>query len=127
VKKASEILLFCLVSACVTVGSVQPASGESTFEVRGKSYEEVWKASVRAMSNNLIIVENDKDSGSIKSKAPVSLTSWGEIVRLVIEPTTATADVYTVEVVSKKRIPGQISGQNWEPSVIVNIEAELGI
>lgn len=126
-KAILSLLLLSLICACATIGSLQPGSGGSTFEVRGKSYEEIWKASVRAMSSNLTIVESDKASGSIKSEARAGMATWGEVVGLFIRPTTATADTYTVEVLSKKRVQTQITGQNWEPSVIANIKAELGI
>lgn len=120
-------LVFFFLSACATVGDVTPGSGGSTFEVHGKSYDEVWKASVRAMSNGLTIVESDRTSGAIKSEARAGMATWGEVVGLFIRPTTAGAATYTVEVVSKKRMQTQISGQNWAPSVIANIKAELGI
>jgi uncharacterized protein YceK len=126
-KAVLAFLMLCLISGCATVGGLQPGSGGSTFEVRGKSYEEIWKASVRAMSSNLTIVESDKASGSIKSEARAGMATWGEVVGLFIRPTTASAETYTVEVVSKKRMQTQITGQNWEPSVIANIKAELGI
>ncbi len=121
------LLFFALISGCATIGSLQPGSGGSTFEVHGKSYDEIWKASVHAMSNNLTIVESDKLSGTIKSEARAGIATWGEVVGLFIRPTTEGADKYTVEVLSKKRLQTQITGQNWEPSVIANIKAELGI
>jgi hypothetical protein len=126
-KTILSLLLLSLISACATVGSLQPGSGGSTFEVRGKTYEEIWKASVHAMSSNLTIVESDKVSGTIKSEARAGMATWGEVVGLFIRPTTPTADTYTVEVLSKKRMQTQITGQNWEPSVIANTKAELGI
>lgn len=123
-KTILALLLLGMISGC---GNPQAGNGGSTFEVYGKSYEEIWKSSVRAMSNNLIIVESDKGSGSIQSESRAGLATMGEKVGLFIRPTTANADRYTVEVQSKKRMWTQITGQNWEPSVIANIKAELGI
>jgi len=121
------LLIGGLITGCATVGSLQPGSGGSTFEVHGKTYDEIWKASVRAMSNNLTIVESDRVSGTIKSEARAGMATWGEVVGLFIRPTSPDADKYTVEVQSLKRMRTQITGQNWEPSVIANIKAELGI
>ncbi len=126
-KAIMAFLLVGLLSGCATVGTLQPGSGGSTFEVRGKAYDEIWKASVRAMTANLTIVESDNASGTIKSEARTGMTTWGEVVGLFIRPTSAEADRYTVEVQSLKRLRTQITGQNWEPSVIANIKAELGI
>lgn len=112
--KSILILMFVgLISGCATIGSLQPGSGGSTFEVQGKSYDEIWKASVRAMSSNLTIVESDKASGTIKSEARAGMATWGEVVGLFIRPTSAGADKYTIEVLSMKRMQTQITGQNW--------------
>ena len=120
------VLTLFVLFGCATVGELAPGSG-STFEVRGKSYDEIWRASVRAMSNGLTIVESDRTSGVIKSEARAGIATWGEVVGLFVTPTTAVSSTYTVEVVSKKRIQTQITGQNWTPSVIANVKAELGI
>jgi hypothetical protein len=79
------------------------------------------------MSNNLTIVESEKTTGNIKSEARAGMTTWGEVVGLFIRPPTANAETYTIEVQSLKRMQPQITGQNWEPSVIANIKAELGM
>ena len=124
-KNILALLLVCVCSGCATIGTLEPGSGGSTFEVHGKSYDELWKASVRAMSNNLTIVESDRTAGNIKSEARAGMTTWGEVVGLFIRPMTANS--YRVEVQSLKRSRVQITGQNWEPSVVANIKAELGI
>lgn len=121
------ILLLWIISGCATIGSLQPGSGGSTVEVSGKNYDEIWKASVRAMSSNLTIVEIDKSSGNIKSEARAGIATWGEVVGLFVRPTAPTASKYTIEVLSKKRMQTQITVQDWEPSVIAIIKAELEI
>lgn len=126
-KKLISVLLFGLCAGCATVGTLQPGSGGSTFEVTGKRYDEVWKASVRGMSTNLTIVESDRASGTIKSEARAGMTTWGEVVGLFIRPTTADAGRYTLEVQSLKRSRLQITGQDHEPAVIAVIKAELGL
>ena len=101
-KVVLNFLFLVLISGCATVGGLQSGSGGSTFEVYGKSYDEVWRASVHAMSSNLTIVESDKHSGTIKSEARAGMATWGEVVGLFIRPTSEGADKYTVEVLSKK-------------------------
>lgn len=126
-KNLTALMLCCFVTGCATIGSLQPGAGGSTFEVTGKSYDEIWKASVKGMSSNLTIVESDKASGSIKSEARVGMATWGEVVGLFIRPAAANAERYTVEVQSLKRSRLQITGQDHEPAVIAIIKAELGM
>lgn len=121
------LLLVGIVSGCSSAGGLQSENFGSTIEIQDKSYNEVWKASVRAMSNNLTIIESDKTTGTIKSEASAGMTTWGEIVGLFIQPTTPDAKKYTLKVISKKRLKTQITGQNWEPSVLANVKAELDI
>lgn len=125
-KNLVAALLLCLSAGCATIGSLQPGSGGSTFDVVGKNYDEIWRASVRGMSSNLTIVESDKATGTIKSEARVGMATWGEVVGLFIRPVNANADRYTVEVQSLKRSRLQITGQDHEPAVIAIIKAELG-
>jgi hypothetical protein len=116
--------MLVVMSGCATVDSVQPGTG-TKVEVRGKTYDEVWRASVRAMSNNLTIVDSNKPSGTIRSEARAGIATWGEVVGLFIRPATAGAPTYTVEVSSMKRLVGQFTGQDWSPGVIANVRAEL--
>jgi hypothetical protein len=55
------------------------------------------------------------------------MATWGEVVGLFIRPLATGSGAYRIEVKSIKRARGQITGQNWEPSVVANIKAELGI
>jgi hypothetical protein len=113
------------VSACSTVEGLQPSDTGITVNVSNKTYNEVWKSSVSAMSTNLAIVEMNKDAGVIKSEAPAGMATWGEVVGLFVTPVTPTAQSYSIRVVSKKRSTYQITGQNWAPSVAARIQADL--
>lgn len=116
--------LFLLLTACASVDSLRPGNGGSTFEVRGKAYDDIWKAAVRAMSTNLAIVESDKVAGVIKSEVRAGVATWGEVVGLYIRQGPANA-YYTVEVQSLKRMRTQLTGQDWEPTVVARIKSEL--
>jgi uncharacterized protein YceK len=126
-KKILIALFACLaLSGCATINTLQPGEGIS-FDVHGKSYEEVWQASIRAMTTNLTLVSSDKTHGIIKSEAPAGFATWGEVVGVFITPTTPLSSTFTVEVVSEKRAKMQLTGQDWEPSVAARIKAELGL
>ncbi len=124
------LLLVCSLFAlagCATTDSLQPGTGGSSFEARGKSYEEVWKAVVTVAGRSLTIVESNKEAGILKAEKGVGLTTWGEVVGIYIRPARSGAAVYTVEVQSLKRSKAQLTGQDWTTTMVSGIKAELGI
>lgn len=120
-------LIFCFaLSGCATTNTLQPGKDDSAkFTVKGKTYDEVWKSSVRAMSNNLTIVERSKEKGFIKSEKGVGLATWGEVVGVFITPANHPSEKYTIEVQSYKRHRLQITGQDWTQTIITAIETDL--
>jgi hypothetical protein len=118
------LLALCLFG-CATIDSLQPGRGGSTFEIHGKTYDEVWNAAVRSASRSLTIVESDKASGTLKAEKGVGMATWGEVVGIFIRPTTNQAATYVVEVQSLKRSQVQITGQNWTSTMTTGIMAEL--
>jgi hypothetical protein len=118
------VLLGLLLSACATVEGLRPGTG-SVINIEGRTYEQIWKAAVKAANKNLTIVYNNKLRGEIRAEAAAKLASWGEVVGVFISPTTPTAERYTVEVVSQKRSKFQLTGQNWERSILASIQTEL--
>ena len=123
------ILAACLSTflvGCATTNTLQAGKGDSTkFTVENKTYDQVWKSSVKAMSNQLIIVEKSKENGVIKAEKGVGMATWGEVVGVFISPANKPAPKYTVEVQSYKRSRLQITGQNWTQSIVTAIEADL--
>ena len=95
------------------------------FEVRNKSYDEVWKAVVTTASRSLTIVQSDKESGTLKAEKAVGMATWGEVVGIFVRPATNGNAVYTVEVQSLKRYQIQITGQDWTATMVAGIKAEL--
>jgi hypothetical protein len=126
-KQVSAVVVACAISACSTLDGVEPGNDGITVYASNKTYDEVWKASVRAMSSSLAIVDSNKAQGVIKSEAPAGFATWGEVVGVFVSPPSKNASIYTIRVVSKKRSSYQITGQNWAPSVAGRIKAELDI
>ena len=112
-------------SGCATIDTLQPGRGGSMFEVRNKSYDEVWKAVVTTASRSLTIVQSDKESGTLKAEKAVGMATWGEVVGIFVRPATNGNAVYTVEVQSLKRYQIQITGQDWTATMVAGIKAEL--
>jgi hypothetical protein len=119
-------LALIVLSGCATLDSVQPGAGGSTFHVQGKSYNQIWDAAVETAGASLTIVQSDKVSGTIKAEKEASLTSWGEVVGIFIRPANTVASDYTVQVESLKRDRAQITGENWEATMVAGIKARLG-
>lgn len=122
---ATYLLFAFSISGCATVDTLQPGTGGSTFEVRGKSYDEIWKAVVRTTTRSLTIVESNKESGILRAEKGVGMATWGEVVGIFVRPTNNGAPVYSVEVQSLKRSRLQITGQDWTTTMISGIKAEL--
>jgi hypothetical protein len=120
------LMLSLAITGCATKNTLQAGKDDSTkFTVTGKTYNEVWKSSVKAMSNNLTIVEKSKENGYIKSEKGVGLTTWGEVVGVFISPANKPSDKYIVEVQSYKRHRLQVTGQDWTQTIITAIETDL--
>jgi len=126
-KRLIALLAVLVLAACATTDSLQPGTGGSSFEVRGKSYDDIWKAVVTVAGRSLTIVESGKAAGILKAEKGVGLTTWGEVVGIYVRPATSGAAVYTVEVQSLKRSRAQVTGQDWTSTMVSGIKAELGI
>lgn len=126
-KRLIAALAMLVLTACATTDSLQPGTGGSTFEVRGKTYDDIWKAVITVAGRSLTIVENDKSAGILKAEKGGGLTTWGEVVGIYVRPASSAAAVYTVEVQSLKRSRAQITGQDWTTTMVSGIKAELGI
>lgn len=117
--------VFLTLSGCATIDTLQPGTGGSTFEIRGKTYDEVWKAIIRTTSRSLTIVESNKETGTLRAEKGVGVTTWGEVVGVFVRPTKNGAPSYTVEVQSLKRSMVQLTGQDWTTTLKSGIQAEL--
>jgi hypothetical protein len=124
-KALASSAMILSISACSTVDGLEPSDTGITIDVSNKSYNEVWKSSISAMSTNLAIVEMNKKAGVIKSEAPAGMATWGEVVGLFVTPVVPSADSYSIRIVSKKRSTYQITGQNWAPTIAARIQADL--
>ena len=115
------IFVLASLSGCATIDTPQPGTGGSSFEVRGKTYDEIWKAVVRTASRSLTIVESNKETGTLRAERGAGMSTWGEVVGIFVRPTSIGAPVYTIEVQSLKRF----TGQDWTSTMIAGIKAEL--
>ena len=62
----ASLLSISLLTACVSADSLQLSNGGGkSFTVRGKNYDQIWKAATLAMSTDMSIVESHRPSGVI--------------------------------------------------------------
>ncbi len=122
---AACIFVLMAISGCATIDTPQPGAGGTSFQVRGKTYDEIWRAIVRTTSRSLTVVENNKQAGILKAEKGAGITSWGEVVGVFVRPTSNGAPVYTIEVQSLKRSRAQLTGQDWTSTIISGVKAEL--
>lgn len=130
IKAMLALILGLMLSACavmtVNEHELQPGSPDGvTFSTTGRpTYDKVWEAATKAMSNGMKIVYSHKPSGTIKSRVGADHT--GKVVALFITPTTPRAPEYKIELVSKKPMGfGKPELRNWEPSVVKDFEEAL--
>ena len=113
---------------CATIGSLEPGTGAgTTIEIKGRSYEAIWRAALRTAGRSLTIVESDKPRGAIKAEKDGGTYTYGEVVGIFIRPPSDGAAAYTVEVQSLKRAKYQLTGQDWTTTIIAGMETELGL
>lgn len=122
------VTLFLSACAVLTVNDAELQRGDPngrSFAVAGRpTYDQVWNAAVKAMSNGMKITESHKPSGTLKSRVGADHT--GKVVAFFITPTTPHAPQYTIEIVSKKPMGfGLPEQRNWEPSVIEDFQNAL--
>jgi len=119
-------VLCCLglaLSGCGTSpDDLQPGHGRGKqFEVAGKSYDQVWRAALGAMSKDMRVVEQDRSAGVIKSRVDT-----GKVVAIFIAPTTPRAERYTVLLMSKKPMESRYIDRDFEPTVAEDFMRRLG-
>jgi len=107
---------------------VQPGRPEGvTLTIAGShSYDKVWGAAMTAMSKDMTVIESHKPSGVIKSR--VGAAPSGKIVGLFITPTTPRAIEYRIETSCVQPVGlNSLSGRGWEPAVVEDFKAALGV
>lgn len=120
---------FLLLTGCSSVNGLRRNYNEGkTITIKGKTYDEVWGASIRALREDLVIVYSDKEHGDLKAKTSNNdlnnySTSWGEIVGVFIEKTGDKE--YRVNIQSKEKLKTTAFGTDWSQGIAAGIEAEL--
>jgi hypothetical protein len=114
-----------ILTACATMDDVKPGTGRS-LEIRGHSYDEIWRAVLRVADEHFEILERDQARGVIRAERTLHfMGEGGDWVGIFITPSTPGADVYVVEVVKRKKLRTQLTGQDWEQKVLRDLQDVL--
>ena len=120
-------LFVCLgvIVGCAGVTRVKSGSG-SQLAVEGRTYDDVWRAAVKIVSQHLSIsVGTNKERGEIQAEGGGGRFSPDQVVGVFIQPANAQSDRYMVEVVSRNRGSVPLIGRNWEQTIIDGLKTEL--
>lgn len=83
-KKIILILSLLTLAGCATTSTFKAGNTDGTkITIENKTYDQVWKAALKAMSNQLTIVEKSKENGVIKAEKGVGVTTWGGSCRCI--------------------------------------------
>lgn len=108
-----------------TVIDAQAAKGTGTIREYAKPFDDVWKATLVAIKNTTLeIVYSDIKEGKILASHGMTMGSYGEKVAIFVEPVASNGRV-SVEVVSKKVMPSNIGGTNWEPVIFEELSKRM--
>jgi len=120
------ILPELLLVACVTASSIDSKNGKS-FSVHNRSYSEVWNAAIKTITSIGAIDSHDRNHGEVRGFKEASAFSWGEAIAIFIEPANENVKNFTVTVVSEHTLQGQVTGRNYEETMITAMKAYLNI
>lgn len=119
---ALHVCALMLAGCATSTDDLQPGQGRGKqFYVSGKTYDQVWRAALGAMANDMTIVERDKPSGVIKSRVDT-----GKVVAIFIAPTTPRAEQYSIILMSKKPMESRYIDRDYEPTVAEDFVRRLG-
>ncbi len=114
-----------LIAACATMDDVKQGTGRS-LEIRGHTYDEVWRATLRVADEHFEIRERDQQRGVIRAERTAHfMGESGDWVGIFITPSAPGADAYVIEVVKRRKLRTQVSGQDWERKVLRDVQDVL--
>ena len=121
-------LLAGIVVGCQSASDVKPGDGRKAI-ISGKSYDQIWDATVKVAGEHFEVREQDKARGVILAQRIVSAFGWGSWVGLyvTVTPPVTGATAYTIEVVRREKASGNIGEQDWEYKALRDIYRQLGL
>ncbi len=120
------LALVLVVTACASSSSITPSDGRS-FRVKDRSYSQVWKAAILTVASEGAIESQNRHRGEVRGQKGASYFSWGEALAVFIDPPSETVRNFTVTVVSVHASRGQLTGQDFESTMVATMKAHLDL
>ena len=124
--RAVTFALALAVAACASSSSLRHSDGRS-FRVQSRSYSQVWNAAILTVASVGAIESQSRRYGEVRGHRGASAWSWGEAIAVFIDPPSNAARDFTVTVVSEHIMQTQLSGQDFESTMIATMKAHLDL
>lgn len=125
-----------LLTACNSTSDLgNQYDGGKSITTSGHSYDEVWDTTLAVLNEShgdqsyevdrsIQIVEQNKETGTIKGNVGVGLWSWGEVVGVFITP-SYDAPVHKIEVQSRAKYKLSVHENDWSEDVLAELAKKL--
>ena len=124
-KFGAVLVASLLLAGCRSMADVQPGDGQ-VATITGRSYDDVWAAAMRVADVHFVIHEQDKAAGVIKAEREQHfMETTGDWVGIFITPPREGSPSYRVEVVKRKKMAAQLTGQDWEKKILRDLQDTL--
>ena len=122
---AGVMMAALALAGCASMDDMKRGTGK-TLEIRDRSYDEIWQATLKVADEHFEILEKDKVTGVIKAERTTHFSGEiGDSVRIFITPPTPGADNYVVEIVKREKLKTQVKDQDVERKVLRDIRNVL--
>jgi hypothetical protein len=134
-KQLCVVLAVLTLAACSDSSDLGAGKTGKSFTVTGHSYDQVWDASLTALTQvrgtqsleinrSVEITKKDKKAGIINAASGMSLWSWGDVMGVFINP-AHDAPSYKIDVESLSTYKMGYTSNNWEDEIIAAIKQNL--
>ena len=124
--KVVTVALALAVAACASSSSIRSSDGQY-FLVHDRSYSQVWNAAILTVASIGAIESENRQLGEVRGHRGASVWSWGEAVAVFIDPPTEDTRDFRVTVVSEHIMQTQLTGQDFESTMIATMKAHLDL
>ena len=121
-------LCLIVLSSCTSVKRLDSvSSNRMTFMVQGRSFDDIWDAAHKSLTDDLTLVLEDRMRGTLKatSKLDAKAYSGGEVVGIFITLMDKKAQQYWVAVVSEPLYQPVFLSRDWHLQVAKRMQAAL--
>lgn len=122
---AATLLSLALTTGCASMADATAARGTGTTRVYDQPFDKVWDAlgaSVR--ETDLVIVSEDKATGTLLAKRSMTAFSYGENVAIFVDRVTGKVST-RVEIVNKRVLATNITAPDWDVRLFKALDERL--